>query len=94
MATFARLARSCLAATCLALPLFTVAVPSPAGAVEAKEAAATATKEKRPPTPGQLAARERMKTCGAEWRALKAAGNTANRTWREFSSTCMKQARR
>ncbi|ALA19257.1 MULTISPECIES: hypothetical protein [unclassified Chelatococcus] len=94
MATFARLARACLAAACLALPFVIVAAPSPAGAVEAKETAATATKEKRPPTPGQLAARERMKTCGAEWRALKTAGNTGSRTWREFSSTCMKQARR
>jgi len=91
MATFARLARACLAATCLALSIVIVATPSPAGAVEAKE---SATKEKRAPTPGQLAARERMKTCGAEWRALKAAGNTGSRTWREFSSACMKQAKR
>jgi len=93
MATFARLARACLAAAFLALPFVIVAAPSPAGAVEAKETA-TAKNEKRPPTPGQLAARERMKTCGAEWRALKTAGNTGSRTWREFSSTCMKQARR
>lgn len=93
MATFACLARACLAAACLTLPFVIAAVPSPASAVEAKETV-TATKEKRPPTPGQLAARERMKTCGAEWRTLKAAGNTGSRTWREFSSTCMKQARR
>src|SRR5690606_8599315 len=37
-------------------------------------APATTTKTKKPPTPGQLAARERQKKCGAEWKAAKAAG--------------------
>ena len=32
------------------------------------------TKAKKPPTPGQLAARERMKKCAAEWKEAKAAG--------------------
>lgn len=94
MATFVRRARACLAAACLALPVLVIAAaPSPAGATEAKETT-PATKARRPPTPGQLAARERMKSCGAEWRALKEAGKAAGRTWREFSSTCMKQAKR
>src|SRR5512142_1975308 len=31
-------------------------------------------KAKKPPTPGQLAARERLKKCAAEWKEAKAAG--------------------
>lgn len=41
------------------------------------------------PTQAQLAARARIKECGTEWRAQKAAGKTpANETWPHFWSTC------
>jgi hypothetical protein len=35
-------------------------------------------KAKKPPSAGQLAARERQKKCGAEWKAAKAAGKVEN----------------
>jgi hypothetical protein len=34
----------------------------------------TAAAQKKPPTAAQLAERERIKKCGAEWKAAKAAG--------------------
>lgn len=41
------------------------------------------------PTQAQLAARARIKECGTEWHALKAAGKTpASETWPHFWSTC------
>jgi hypothetical protein len=46
-------------------------------------------KTKREPTPGQLAARERQKKCGEEWRAAKAAGKLEKgATWPKFWSAC------
>ena len=49
--------------------------------------AAAEPKPKKPPTPKQLAAREKMKACGAEWREKKAA--MAGTTWRQFSKECL-----
>jgi hypothetical protein len=48
----------------------------------------TATPTKREPTPGQLAARERQKQCGVEWKEAKAAGKTKGTTWPKFWSAC------
>jgi hypothetical protein len=49
-------------------------------------------KTKRPPTPGQLAARARQKKCGAEWKAAKAAGKTEKgMTWPKYWSACNKR---
>jgi hypothetical protein len=46
-------------------------------------------KAKREPTPGQLAARERQKKCGEEWRAAKTAGKLEKgATWPKFWSAC------
>ena len=46
---------------------------------------------KREPTPGQLAARERQKQCGVEWKEAKAAGKTKGTTWPKFWSACNKR---
>lgn len=49
-------------------------------------------KAKKPPTPGQLAARERQKKCGAEWKAAKAAGKIqAGMKWPQYWSACNKR---
>ncbi|MFS8035538.1 hypothetical protein ACI7BZ_01005 [Xanthobacter sp. AM11] len=46
----------------------------------------------REPTPGQLAARQRMKDCGAEWRAAKEAGKIPEgQTWPQYWSACNKR---
>ncbi len=34
----------------------------------------------------------RMKQCGARWRAMKAAGATGGQTWRSFSSQCLRKS--
>ena len=46
---------------------------------------------KREPTPGQLAARERQKQCGVEWKEAKAAGKTKGTTWPKYWSACNKR---
>jgi hypothetical protein len=48
---------------------------------------------RRPPSPGQIAARERMRQCGAEWRAMRAAGRTEGRLWRDFRRDCLRRLR-
>ncbi|MBB6306192.1 hypothetical protein [Xanthobacter tagetidis] len=46
----------------------------------------------REPTPGQLAARERMKECGAQWRTQKEAGKIPDgQTWPQYWSACNKR---
>lgn len=46
----------------------------------------------REPTPGQLAARQRMKDCGLEWRTAKEAGKIADgQTWPQYWSACNKR---
>lgn len=70
---------------------------TPAAPAKAKPAApATAqtpatTSPAKPPSEAQLAARARMKDCGAQWQKAKAANTTGGKTWRQFSSTCLKQ---
>ncbi|MCB8822070.1 hypothetical protein [Microvirga rosea] len=47
---------------------------------------------KKEPTAGQLAARERMKKCSAEWKDAKAAGKvTKDMKWPKFWSDCNKR---
>ncbi len=49
-------------------------------------------KTKKPPTPGQLAARERMKKCAAEWKEAKAAGKIEKgMKWPKYWSACNKR---
>lgn len=67
--------------------LFT-ANPPAMGPSTAWAEAATKAKVKKPPSPKQLAARQRMKECGAEWRELKKAKKTEGKTWRSFLKEC------
>lgn len=47
------------------------------------------TKPKKEPTAGQLAARERMTKCSAEWKDAKAKGSLAkDAKWPKFWSEC------
>lgn len=79
------------------------AAPAPATAAKpvapaAKPAAAKVEDDEdtgegvREPTPGQLAARARMKECGAQWRATKEAGKIPEgQTWPQYWSACNKR---
>lgn len=50
------------------------------------------TKKKRALTPGQQAARERQKKCGAEWKAAKASGKISkDMRWPQYWSECNKR---
>ncbi|CAM2901122.1 hypothetical protein ACLBXJ_17840 [Methylobacterium mesophilicum] len=72
----------------LAQPLLAKDAPAPAAseAPAAKEPAAKA------PSAGQSAARERQKTCGAQWRALTDAQKTAQGPkWPQYWSSCNKR---
>jgi hypothetical protein len=49
-------------------------------------------KAKKAPSAGQLAARERQKKCGAEWKAAKAAGKVEKgMKWPQYWSACNKR---
>ncbi len=51
-----------------------------------------ASAEKRQPSASQLAARERQKKCGAEWKEAKAAGKVdAGMKWPQYWSACNKR---
>lgn len=83
-----------LARIVLALVLASAAwIAQPAAAQTAAPAATTAdaapAKTKKPPSEKQLAAREHMKACGAEWRDMKAKGTAKDTTWRAFSKSCL-----
>jgi len=83
-----------LSAAVLAVGL--IASPLSLGSASAQSAAPATTakpaKAKKPPTAGQLAARERAKKCGAEWKAAKAAGKTEKgETWPKYWSACNKR---
>jgi hypothetical protein len=55
-------------------------------------AAPTAAKPAKKQTPGQIAAHERMKKCGAEWKEEKAAGKVAaGMKWPQYWSACNKR---
>ena len=67
---------------------------APAAPTAAKPAAAPANPptEEKQLTPGQLAARERIKKCGAEWTANKEAGKIkAGQKWPQYWSDCNKR---
>ncbi|MDR7037215.1 hypothetical protein J2X36_001962 [Methylobacterium sp. BE186] len=74
----------------LAAPLFLVQPALAKDPPAAKPAAAEpAAKEL---TPGQSAARERQKKCGAEWRGLSATEKTAQGPkWPQYFSKCVKR---
>ena len=67
---------------------------APAAAQTATTSMTTTTtaKPKRALTPGQVAARERMKKCAAEWKATKAAGKVEKgMKWPQYWSACNKR---
>lgn len=67
------------------------AVPAPISTPTAQAAPAkpASTAAGRQPTQPQLAERERIKQCGAEWRSEKAAGKIpAGQTWPKYWSSC------
>ncbi len=82
-----------VAAALLAAPLPMLMQSAVAQTTQAEPAKpAKAAKTKKPPTAGQLAARERQKKCGAEWKEAKAAGKVAkDMTWPKYWSACNKR---
>ncbi|MEN3930937.1 hypothetical protein WJT86_07680 [Microvirga sp. W0021] len=42
-------------------------------------------------SPGQLAARERQKTCGVEWKKIKGTKAADGKAWPQFWSECNKR---
>lgn len=78
-----------------AIVAVSLAAAGPAAAQTAAGSTTTttaATKPKRPLTPGQIAARERMKKCAAEWKEAKAAGKVEKgMKWPQYWSACNKR---
>ena len=65
---------------------------STASAQQQPSASDSTAKTKREPSAGLLAARERQKKCGVEWKDAKAAGKTEKGvTWPKFCSECNKR---
>jgi hypothetical protein len=63
----------------------------PEAKTDAKTEAKTE-KTKKPPSPGQIAARERQKKCAAQWKEEKAAGKIEKgQTWPKYWSACNKR---
>jgi predicted lipid-binding transport protein (Tim44 family) len=67
--------------------------PNPGGSPQMRapapsKAARTTAKPVREPTAGQMAARERQKKCGAEWKEAKAGGKTGGLKWPQYWSRC------
>ena len=68
-----------------------VAPPEPPATADTTPEA-TADKNGKPYTPGQLAAHKRIKECGVQWRGLKAANKVpAGTSWPQYWSACNKQ---
>lgn len=69
-----------------------LAAPLPSFAQTTAPTTTEAKKPKRAPTQGQLAARERQKKCGAEWKQAKAAGKVEKgMKWPQYWSACNKR---
>ncbi len=81
-----------LLATLSTLILATGLMVAPAPSSAQTAAAAATAKPKKPPSPGQVALRERQKKCGAEWKEAKAAGKIEKgMKWPKFWSACNKR---
>ena len=61
---------------------------TPPAAAPASTPTPEATKQKRPRSEAQLANDNRMRACGAEWRANKASLQAQGKTWRVFNVEC------
>lgn len=78
-----------LLAAVVAAPLALACADAPLAREPEGGSPATTQKE---PTVGQNAARERQKTCGAEWRALSVADKAAQGPkWPQYFSKCVKR---
>lgn len=64
------------------------AAPGTAPRSEAASPATRAARPKREPTAGQMAARERQRKCGAEWKEAKASARTGGLRWPQYWSRC------
>ena len=86
-----------LFAAVLAAGLIAAPLPQlvPTAAAQTAQPAAPEKKEakpKKPPSAGLLAARERQKKCGAEWKEAKAAGKIEKgMKWPKYWSACNKR---
>ena len=79
-----------LAAGLIAAPL--PALLQTAAVQTAQPADQKQAKAKKPPTAAQLAERERIKKCGEEWKAAKAAGKVEKgMKWPQYWSACNKR---
>ncbi len=89
-----RITSKTIYAVILAAGLFTAPLLIASASAQTATPAATAkpAKAKKPPTAGQLAARERAKKCGTEWKAAKAAGKIEKgMKWPKYWSACNKR---
>jgi hypothetical protein len=81
-----------LAAGLIAAPLPVLTQTAAAQMQAATPAKPEAEKAKKEPSAGMLAARERQKKCGAEWKEAKAAGKIEKgMTWPKYWSACNKR---
>ncbi|HUL87739.1 MAG TPA: hypothetical protein VLU23_06105 [Pseudolabrys sp.] len=80
-------------AAALAVGLMTAPTPQFISTAAAQQQATDKNaKQKKEPSAGQLAARERQKKCGAEWKEAKAANKVEKgTTWPKFWSACNKR---
>jgi hypothetical protein len=70
-------------------PAAAPAAAAPAAAAPAAAATATPAPAKKAPTAAQTAEHARIKECGSEWKAAKAANQIpANQTWPQYWSAC------
>ena len=72
----------------LVAPLPSLAQSTGTGTAPAAEAPHKAARQKREPTAGQMAARERMRKCAGEWKEAKAKGTTDGLKWPKYWSRC------
>lgn len=82
------------AAIALAVLTAPVAHVAPDAAAQSQPATSADAKKKtaKPPTPGQIAARERQSKCAAEWKVAKADGKIDKAmTWPKYWSACNKR---
>jgi len=78
-----------LAAALIAAPVSSLVQTA---AAQTTQPAAPQAKMKKPLTPEQRAARERLKKCGAEWKEAKAAGKIEKgMKWPKYWSACNKR---
>jgi hypothetical protein len=81
-----------LAAGLIAAPLPLLAQTAAAQTTQPAAPEKKQAKSKKPPTPGQLAFRERQKKCATEWKEAKAAGKIEKAmTWPKYLSACNKR---